>query len=109
MIRVCSDSTGRSDPEDPGPDTKPGVHRVESGLYPMVADLRSLDNGVMDRLLTPPNGPRLVIVVVALIARAALGWVPLLGGLIGFVLLIVVLYQIAMIATNMIRSRPAAS
>ncbi len=65
--------------------------------------------GSMERLLTPPNGPRLVIVAVALIARAALGWIPLLGGLISFALLIVVLYQIAMVATNLIRTSPAAS
>ncbi len=68
-----------------------------------------LDNGRMDRLLAPPNGPRLVIVAVALIARAALGWIPLLGSLIGFVLLIVVLYQIAMIAMNMIRTTPRSA
>lgn len=69
----------------------------------------SLETGPMDRLLAPPNGPRLVIVAVALIARAAIGWIPLIGGVVGFVLLLVVLYQIAMIATNMIRSTPAAS
>lgn len=75
----------------------------------MVAEASLPHTGVMERLLTPPNGPRLVIVAVALIARAALGWIPLLGGLIGFVLLIVVLYQIAMVATNLIRTSPAAS
>ncbi len=75
----------------------------------MVNGTAELDNGAMDRLLTPPNGPRLVIVAVALIARAALGWMPLLGGLIGFVLLIVVLYQIAMIATNFIRTSPVGT
>ncbi|MDH3681403.1 MAG: hypothetical protein OEV40_15805 [Acidimicrobiia bacterium] len=63
----------------------------------------------MDRLLTPPNGSRLVIVAVALIARAVLGVLPLIGGLIGFVLLLVVLYQIALIAMNMIRTSPARS
>ncbi|MEM9565398.1 MAG: hypothetical protein AAGA93_22435 [Actinomycetota bacterium] len=63
----------------------------------------------MDRLLAPPNGPRLVIVAVALIARAALGWLPLIGGLIAFALLLVVLYQVAMIAMNMIRTTPARS
>lgn len=75
----------------------------------MVTEASRPDTGVMERLLTPPNGPRLVIVAVALIARAALGWLPLLGGLISFVLLIVVLYQIAMVATNLIRTSPAAS
>lgn len=58
----------------------------------------------MERLLTPPNGPRLVIIAVALVARAMLGWVPLIGGLIGFVLLLVVLFQVALIAMNMIRT-----
>ena len=61
----------------------------------------------MDRLLTPPNGPRLVIIAVALVARVLLGWLPLIGGLIGLVLLLVVLYQVAMIAMNMIRTSPA--
>lgn len=75
----------------------------------MVASAAGRDNGDMERLLAPPNGPRLVIVVVSLIARAVLGWLPLIGGLIGFVLLLVVLYQIAMIATNMIRRSPATS
>lgn len=63
----------------------------------------------MERLLAPPNGPRLVIVAVALIARATLGWIPLLGGLIAFALLIVVLYQVAMIAMNMIRTSPRSA
>ncbi|MGE0732994.1 MAG: hypothetical protein AB7O92_23005 [Acidimicrobiia bacterium] len=58
----------------------------------------------MERLLTPPNGPRLVIIAVALVARAMLGWVPLIGGLISFVLLLVVLFQVALIAMNMIRT-----
>lgn len=62
------------------------------------------DNAAMERLLTPPNGPRLALIAVALIARVALGWLPLIGGLIGFVLLLVVLYQAALIALNMIRT-----
>lgn len=61
----------------------------------------------MERLLHPPNGPRLVIIAVALIARSLLGWLPLIGGLIGFVLLLVVLFQAALIALNMIRTSPA--
>lgn len=86
-----------------------GCLRVLSGLFPIPAEAPNLDNGPMERLLAPPNGPRLVIVAVALIARAALGWIPLLGSLIGFVLLIVVLYQIAMIAMNMIRTTPQSA
>lgn len=73
----------------------------------MATPIAVSDNGAMERLLTPPNGPRLVIVVVALIARSALGWLPLIGGAIGFVLLLVALYQIAMIAMNLIRTSPA--
>ncbi len=65
-----------------------------------------LDNAAMERLLHPPNGPRLVIVAVALIARAMLGWVPLIGGMIGFALLLVVLYQVALIALNLVRTSP---
>ena len=61
----------------------------------------------MERLFAAPNGSRLVIVVTALIARSLLGWIPLLGGLIGFALLLVVLYQVAMIASNMIRTSPS--
>ncbi|MEZ5234528.1 MAG: hypothetical protein R2749_17745 [Acidimicrobiales bacterium] len=52
----------------------------------------------------PRQRPRLVIIAVALVARAMLGWVPLIGGLIGFVLLLVVLFQVALIAMNMIRT-----
>jgi hypothetical protein len=63
-----------------------------------------VEDAAMERLLSPPNGPRLAIVAVALIARSVLGWVPLIGGLIGFVLLLVVLYQITLIAMNMIRT-----
>lgn len=58
----------------------------------------------MERLLAPPNGARLAIIVVALIARAMLGWVPLIGGLISFTLLLVVLFQIALIAMHVIRT-----
>lgn len=75
----------------------------------MVAGGPGPETGSMDRLLAPPNGPRLVIVAVALIARAMLGWLPLIGGLIGFVLLLVVLYQVALIAMNLIRTSPARS
>lgn len=73
----------------------------------MVGARLAADNGSMDRLLTPPNGPRFVIIAVALIARAVLGVLPLIGGLIGFVLLLVVLYQVALIALNLIKTRPA--
>jgi len=58
----------------------------------------------MDRLLTAPNGPRLVIVAAALIARAMFGWMPLIGGLISFTLLVVVLYQVTRVAMTLVRA-----
>jgi hypothetical protein len=67
------------------------------------------ENAAMERLLTPPNGPRLAIVAVALIGRSVLGWVPLIGGLISLTLLLVVLYQVALIAMNMIRTPSSSS
>lgn len=75
----------------------------------MVLGAGSTDNGGMERLLAPPNGSRLVIVAVALIARVVLGGLPLIGGLIGFALLLVVLYQVTLIAMNMVRTSPSRS
>ena len=84
----------------------PGSLRDKSGSNLMVNRPPPLENGNMDRLLSPPNGSRLVIIAAALIARAMLGWLPLIGGLIGLALIIVVLYQVAMIASHMIRTNP---
>ncbi len=72
----------------------------------MGVDGPPLHHGGMDRLLAPPNGSRLVIIAIALITRILLGGLPLIGGLIGFVLLLVILYQAARIAMNMIRTTP---
>ena len=61
----------------------------------------------MNRLFTAPNSGHLAMAVLALIARAVLGGIPLVGGLISFVLLLVVLYNLAKVAMNMMR--PAAT
>lgn len=61
----------------------------------------------MSRLLSPQNRPHLVIVVVALIARALLGWIPLIGGILGFGLLLVALWHIYKVATNYLNASPA--
>ncbi|NNF53541.1 MAG: hypothetical protein HKN03_03760 [Acidimicrobiales bacterium] len=57
----------------------------------------------MNRLLTAPNSGHLAMAVLAFIARAVLGGIPLVGGLISFVLLLVVLYNLAKVAMNMMR------
>ena len=75
----------------------------------MVPAATAAENAAMERLLTPPNGPRLAIIAVALIARVLLGWLPLIGGLIGLALLLVVLYQVALIAMNIIRTPASRS
>ena len=58
----------------------------------------------MNRLLTPPNSGHLAIAAVAMIARFVLGGIPVIGGLIGFALLLVVLYHLFKVANNMLRS-----
>lgn len=66
-----------------------------------------LHNGAMDRLLAPPNGAHLAVVIIAVIARILLGGIPVIGGLISFVLLLVILYHLARVALNMIRTSPS--
>ena len=61
----------------------------------------------MNRLFTPPNSGHLAMAVLASIARIALGGIPLVGGLISFVLLLVILYNLAKLAMNLMR--PAAT
>lgn len=61
----------------------------------------------MNRLLAPPNGAHLAVALIAFIARAVLGGIPLIGGLISFVLLLVILYHLARVAMNMIRTSPS--
>lgn len=62
----------------------------------------------MNRLLTPPNGAHLGAAFIALIARFVLGGLPIVGGLISFVLLLVILYHLAKVAMNMIRTSPSS-
>ncbi|MGI9594510.1 MAG: hypothetical protein ACR2QK_00035 [Acidimicrobiales bacterium] len=61
----------------------------------------------MNRLLAPPNGAHLVMAFIALAARMLLGGIPIIGGLISFVLLLVILYHLARVAMNMIRMSPS--
>jgi hypothetical protein len=61
----------------------------------------------MSRLFAPPNGAHLAVALIAFVARAVLGGIPLIGGLISFVLLLVILYHLARVALNLIRTAPA--
>ncbi len=65
------------------------------------------DNGAMNRLFAAPNGAHLAVALIAFIARLLLGGIPIIGGLISFVLLLVILYQLARVALNMIRMSPS--
>lgn len=73
----------------------------------MVEPDRRFDNGTMNRLLAAPNGAHLVVVFIAVVARILLGGIPIVGGLISFVLLLVILYHLARVAVNMIRTSPS--
>lgn len=64
-------------------------------------------HGDMDRLLAPPNGAHLAVVIIAVIARVLLGGIPLIGGLISFVLVLVILYHLFRIAMNLTRTAPS--
>lgn len=61
----------------------------------------------MSRLLSSQNRPHLFIVLIALVARAVLGGIPLIGGLISFGLLAVILWHLYKVATNFINDAPA--
>ena len=65
-------------------------------------------DGGMNRLFAAPNGAHLVVALIAFIARAVLGGLPLIGGLISFILLLVILYHLARVALNMIRTNPSS-
>jgi len=60
----------------------------------------------MSNFFSPQNRPHLIIIAVALIARAAVGWIPLIGWVAGFVLLMVALFHGYKVATNMIHAQP---
>ncbi len=76
-------------------------------MSPMVESSASTDTGSMNRLLAAPNGAHLAVAVIALVARMLLGGIPVIGGLISFVLLLVILYHLARVALNMIRTSPS--
>lgn len=61
----------------------------------------------MNRLLAPPNGAHLTVAAIALVARMLLGGIPIIGGLISFVLALVILYHLARVALNMVRMSPS--
>ncbi|NNE95563.1 MAG: hypothetical protein HKN24_05990 [Acidimicrobiales bacterium] len=63
----------------------------------------------MSKLFAPPNTGHLAAIFVAFLARIILGGIPLVGGLISFVLLLVILYHVAKVAMNMIRFAAASS
>ena len=70
------------------------------------ATLQNLD---MSKLFAPPNTGHLAAIFVAFLARIILGGLPLVGGLISFVLLLVILYHVAKVAMNMIRFAATSS
>ena len=76
-------------------------------MSPMAESSASTDTGSMNRLLAAPNGAHLAVAVIALVARMLLGGIPVIGGLISFVLLLVILYHLARVALNMIRTSPS--
>ena len=63
----------------------------------------------MNRLFAPPNGAHLGIALLAFVARFVLGGIPLIGGVIAFVLLLVIIYQLVKVAMNMMRMRPTGT
>ena len=73
----------------------------------MVTSWTRTDNGDMTRLFAAPNGAHLAVVTIAFLARLLLGGIPVIGGLISFVLLLVILYHLARVALNMIRMSPS--
>ena len=76
-------------------------------MSPMVERPFLPDNGSMNRLLAPPNGAHLAMALIAFVARVLLGGIPIIGGLISFILLLVILYHLARVALNMIRMSPS--
>ncbi len=73
----------------------------------MVSRTPPTDNWGMERIFTAPNGEHLANAVIALVLRFLLGWIPLIGGPISFLLLLVAVYYLARIALNVLRPRPA--
>ena len=63
----------------------------------------------MSKLFAPPNTGHLAAIFIAFLARIILGGLPLVGGLISFVLLLVILYHVAKVAMNMIRFAATSS
>ena len=66
-------------------------------------------NDYMNRLFAAPNSGYLGVALVAFIARIVLGGLPLIGGLISFGLMLVILYHLARVAMNMIRTSPGTT
>ena len=73
----------------------------------MVETVSRRDNRTMNRLFAAPNGAHLTVASIAFLARALLGGIPIIGGLVSFVLLLVILYHLARVALNMTRTSPS--
>jgi hypothetical protein len=61
----------------------------------------------MERIFAAPNGEYLASAAIALVARFLLGWLPIIGGPIGFILLLVAVFYLARVALNVYRTSPA--
>lgn len=61
----------------------------------------------MSKLLSSQNRPRVVVILVAVVARVLLGGIPVIGGLISLGLMVVILFQIYKVASSMIRTSPS--
>lgn len=72
----------------------------------MVLGARNPNDEVMSRLLSSQNRPHFVVIFVAFVARVLLGGIPLVGGLISLGLLLVILFHVYKVATNMMRTSP---
>ena len=73
----------------------------------MVPTAEFLENEAMSNFFSPQNRGHILVIAIALIARAVLGAIPFIGWLFSFVLLLVVLFHGYKVATNMINATPA--
>jgi len=73
----------------------------------MVIGAQRTNDEVMSRLFSPQNRPHFVVIFVAFVARVLLGGIPLVGGLLSLGLLLVILFHVYRVATNLMKTSPA--